>query len=101
MQLLSEIKDLQDLKDTWAEVDGVFHVEYRFYYPYKLFYNSNGRASSKAFDLTNTEKLLQDAIFRTLDIDDKYVFCMKSSKHPAEMSRIDVVLKLETHDKAG
>lgn len=55
------------------------------YYPKQVFYNKEGLISSKTMDVSNTEKILIDLIFKeTLDINDKYITFMESSKHAGE-----------------
>lgn len=65
------------------------------HYPKQIFYNKEGLISSKTMDISNTEKILIDLIFKeTLDINDKYITYMESSKHAGDSYMIS--FRIET-----
>jgi len=71
------------------------NIQINVYYPKNVFYNKEGLISSKTFDISNTEKILIDLIFKdTLDINDKYITYMESSKHAGEAYMIS--FRIET-----
>ena len=80
-----------------AQFDPLHHslvVSYTFFLPSGILYNAKGEISSRSMDLTNIEKLLQDAIcdnryndriidnikISNLDLNDKYITRLQSCK---------------------
>lgn len=57
-----------------------FHIEIDVIWPEAIYYNSKGDISSKTFDVTNTEKLLIDCLFKVIGTNDKYITKLTSSK---------------------
>jgi hypothetical protein len=71
----------------------LFSVRYVFIYPEYIFWNKSKLVSAKTFDLTNTEKMLQDRLFAALGTDDRYVVDMHSSKRPGAMHEIRITIE--------
>lgn len=86
--------ELKQLGVRWLNDGGQFHVEYHFIYPGNKYYNAKGDISSKVYDLTNVEKPLQDLIFDTMGVNDKYVTKLISTKEPGADYQIKILLKL-------
>lgn len=72
-------------------------------YPKDILYTKKGMLSSRAFDISNTEKPLIDVIFlakystnttKNLEIDDKYITSMKSEKVAGEDYNISIKIQL-------
>ena len=93
-ELLEDHKELHELADDWRKDGGYFKVDFSFHYPEHIFWNRNKTVSSKTFDLTNCEKNLLDAIFRFMDINDKHVVLLKSSKHPGIGYEIKIKIQI-------
>jgi len=72
-------------------------------YPKDILYTKKNELSSRAFDITNTEKPLIDVLFlkkyatattKNLQIDDKYIVEMISKKVPGDQHLITVTLEI-------
>ncbi len=92
--LLQNEPSLKEFKKQFDAQGGRFTVWFSFYYPINIFYNKFGQVSAKTLDLSNVEKTLQDAIFREIGVDDRYVTVLHSRKLSAPEYRIDVSLEL-------
>lgn len=80
-----------------------FHVSMGFVYPQQVFYNAKGDISAKTFDLSNSEKLLLDCIFRVIGspANDKMVTQLISSKQPGDQYLIKIeIFAVEGHSRA-
>lgn len=86
--------ELKRLGVKWLNDGGQFHVEYHFTYPGNKYYTSKKDISSKIYDLTNTEKPLQDLIFDVMGVNDKYVTKLISTKGPGADYEIRILLTL-------
>ena len=91
---LSEVKALADLAEEWRAQGGVFSIEIHSIYPHHIFYNKQRQISSKTKDVSNVEKPLIDCIFRHMDINDKYIVSMLSTKSASVRPGVNVVLEL-------
>lgn len=76
-------------------------VELHYSFPNDILYTQEGRLSAKAFDLSNIEKTLIDVIFlkkystelcKNLEIDDKFIVKLLSTKKAADDWNIEVVI---------
>jgi hypothetical protein len=95
---LEDIKDLTDMADTFKAHGGAFAIEISVLYPSHVYYNKFGQISAKTFDITNVEKPLVDAIFRErMQIDDRNLVDMVSTKGPGSHHQIIIRLKLDTN----
>lgn len=60
------------LKESFSPDQHFLKVNYTIYTPHDDLFTKSGRISLKAVDC-DAHKLFQDVIFRTMDIDDKYI----------------------------
>lgn len=92
-KLLKEQKCLEEFKDKFNYEPISIYIS--IHYPKHVFYNKEGTISSKTIDVSNTEKILIDLIFKdTMELNDKYIVYMESSKHAGEDYKID--FRIET-----
>lgn len=84
-------------RSKFDPLDHCLAINYSFLLPPNILFNSKGEISSRSMDLTNIEKLLQDSIFESryngrviegkiisnLDLNDKYITQLTSSKEPS------------------
>lgn len=70
-----------------------FQVEYIFTYPKYIFFNKQGKISSKTFDVDNCIKLLQDLVFAKIGVDDRFVTKIVASKCAGDDYSIQVVVE--------
>lgn len=64
------------------------------YYPRHIFYTESGEISGRTFDITNTEKPIQDLLFKVMGLNDKVVKKVVSEKHSGTHHYIDIGLEL-------
>jgi hypothetical protein len=95
----------EELKEQFDPTKHCFHIEIECYYPREILFTKAGCLSSRAFDLTNTEKPLVDVIFlekyatttvKNIGIDDKYITKMTSEKLPSDKHKIIIKIQLKT-----
>lgn len=96
IQMNGSYKSLLDFAETFKQDNHQsIEIEIDIYYPNWLFYTSKGTISSKTFDISNTEKILIDLLLvDILQINDKNVTRLISSKHPAKAYGINITLAL-------
>lgn len=88
---------LRAIRESFDPAKHALVMRMTFYYPRDIFYNKQGLASSKCFDLTNSEKPLLDIICLpkfhvqslpygcpNLNLDDKHVIGLTSLKRIAK-----------------
>lgn len=80
------------LRSEFTECGGHFEINIEVRYPMEKFYNKQGYVSSRTIDVTNFEKILVDVIFSKLQLNDKYLLNMKSSKKVGDREHINVSL---------
>lgn len=83
---------LDAMNNLWAFKGGVFSLQMTFMYA--NFYTLKGGINPKTYDLTNSEKAVQDLLFRQLNIDDRNVVDLRSFKRPGSYDSIKIVLEL-------
>ena len=83
-------------------------VSYHFYYPKSILLTKAGGISKRSMDLTNIEKLVQDNIFEeryngrlindiiisNINIDDKFITSLHSSKNLGDSYLIQVEIEI-------
>ena len=80
-------------------------VRIKFFIPHKIFYKVDGNISIRSNDLSNIEKNLIDLVFGSkhsllgLDIDDKNIVDLYSSKRPSSSYEIKITIKIITLNK--
>ena len=95
LHLLEDYKQLHDMADIWRESGGYFSIDICVEYPQHIYYNKSGKISAKTFDVTNVEKPLVDLVMnRFMDVDDKNLTSMCSSKRPGPMHSVRIILEL-------
>jgi hypothetical protein len=85
-----------------------FTIKLDYYFPIEILFTQNSHLSGKAFDISNIEKPLIDLIFlpayygenppysvHNLNLDDKYILSMTSTKHVAKYHKIEVELEIK------
>ena len=92
--LLQDIKSLQEIAEDFKVHGGTFSVQFHYTYLGSLYYTKDKRISSKVHDLSNTEKVLLDKIFDFIDINDKYVTRLLSTKRAGVNNSINVIMEL-------
>lgn len=70
-----------------------FKVSYTFIYPHDIFFTAQGRLSARAYDLSNTEKSIQDEIFKLIGTDDRFVVELHSFKKAGSKHCIEVEIE--------
>ena len=107
---LSEDAPKQALKDLREHFDPKLHaysIDLQFFYPASILFTKDGRVSAKSHDLSNVEKPLIDLLFlpshfdtpppygaENLNIDDKYLINMKSSKRTSEDYKMIITIEI-------
>lgn len=93
---ISQVSDILEMADKWRTGDyGQVHVSIVHVYPKDVFFNKQGKVSAKTFDLSNTEKILLDLILnKYMEIDDRFVTVLNSSKIPGAAYEIRVSLEM-------
>lgn len=90
------VEALKDLREEFNPKTHHYVLHLTFLYPRSVLYTKSGELSSKAFDLSNVEKCVQDCLFlpkfygetiyeaQNLNIDDRYVKCLISEKDESD-----------------
>lgn len=99
--LIAEYPELKVLGDAFNAHGGTFSVTYIFYYPEAVYHNKFGAVSAKTFDLTNTEKTIQDLVFAEMGVDDRFVTKLRSYKEVGVSHRVDIILKFNRKPDTG
>jgi Holliday junction resolvase RusA-like endonuclease len=95
----------EKLKEEFDPKKHCLTVEIVCYYPNNIIFRKDGALSSKAFDISNTEKPIIDVIFlekyatstiNNIGIDDKYIVDMVSKKRASEKHKIEINIQLKT-----
>jgi len=95
----------KELKEQFNPKEHCLTVEIICYYPKEILITKKGNLSSKAFDISNTEKPIIDVIFlekyatstiNNVGIDDKYIVDMVSKKRPSNKHKIKVNIQLKS-----
>lgn len=110
LHLISEeknVKKLKELRDYFDPDKHAYKLNLTFYYPRDIFYTQKGLISAKSHDLSNIEKVLIDILFlpkhfgsnpphkaQNLNIDDKYIVDLNSSKRASEDHLIEVEFEI-------
>ena len=98
---------LKELREEFDPLKHCYHIKLTAHYPKAEMYTRKGAVSAKTIDTTNWEKPLVDLIFlpkhfekstpygcQNLNIDDKYITSMHSSKQQGENHQIDIELEI-------
>lgn len=92
---LDEHKELHELALDHQASGGTFEVELVAEFPEHVFYNKDGAVSSKTIDCSNFEKPLIDLVFgHTMDVNDKFITKLISSKRPGAAYGIKMTIRL-------
>lgn len=96
--LLEEHKPLLDMAMDFKDASQAdFEVQITVLYPQHIFFNKLGQISAKTMDVSNIEKPLIDIIFKDfMDVDDRHIWKLISTKEPGANQRIDINIILET-----
>ena len=84
---LSKHKEaLHELRDFYDPKKHRFIIHMITYYPKEIIFTKKDTPSSRAKDVSNVEKSMQDMLFHKdfLSLDDKYVFDLHSYKRPSD-----------------
>lgn len=73
-------------------------VRYKFVYPEKKLYTKMGAIHKRSKDLSNIEKLLQDAVFKKLELDDAFITELHSIKASHTKDEYEIEISLWTID---
>jgi hypothetical protein len=98
---------LKELREFFEPKKHAYSIELGFFYPAEILHTKDGRISAKSHDLSNVEKPLIDLIFlpkyfdtpspygaENLNVDDKYLVDMKSSKRTSEDYKMIVKIEI-------
>lgn len=102
------LEALKKLRESFNSSKQYYIVHIDFYFPQSYLFTKAGACSGRAFDLSNIEKTLIDLIFlpyyfdkeppygaKNLNIDDKFILKLGSTKLPAEKHRIEVQIEIQ------
>lgn len=96
---------IKQFKEHFDIEKHLLQVEIQHYYPESFFITKKGSVSSKTFDLSNIEKPLIDLVlchrysgekYKNLEIDDKNIIYLKSSKGICE--ELTIIIKVDIID---
>ena len=96
------------IRDKFDSKKHSLSASYHFYYPKSILLTKSGEISRRSMDLTNVEKLVQDNIFEeryngriihdttitNLNIDDKYITSLHSSKNLGDSYLIEIEIEI-------
>lgn len=98
---------LSNLRNEFNPKLHTYDIKLEFFYPPHILYTKAGLISSKSHDLSNIEKPLIDLLFlpkyfekkvpqgvKNLNIDDKYITSMSSSKRISNNHTIKITLEI-------
>lgn len=98
---------LQQIRDAYQHGNHCFEVELTTYYPSSTYFTKSGHISNKTMDISNTEKTLIDLLFLpkyhelrppsgapNINVDDRYIVKLVSSKKPSEHPFTKMIAKI-------
>lgn len=101
----------KELREFFDEEKHGFIVNLKFFYPKDILYTKKGQLSAKCHDISNIEKPIIDLLFlpvyykkpspygcKNLNIDDKYILSMQSSKHVADEHRMEIEIQIVSNN---
>ena len=95
--------ELAKIRDNFDKFKHSIYIDIEYIFPHSILYTQKGCLSSKAFDISNMEKPLIDVIFlpkfssescKNLEIDDRYISKMSSSKSSGSQHSIRLRIEL-------
>lgn len=92
--LLDDVKLLTDLALQFKAQGGVFSLELHAVYPGSVYYTKDRNISSKVHDLSNWEKVLCDELFNRMDVNDKFITRLTSTKRAGSHHYIEIKMQL-------
>ena len=101
-------KQMVKIREKFEPKKHSLSVSYHFYYPKSILLTKAGTISKRSMDLTNIEKLVQDNIFderyngriihdttiANLNIDDKFITSLHSSKNLGDSYLIQIEIEI-------
>jgi hypothetical protein len=107
----SNLDNLMQLREKFNPEEHYYSIKIEMQYPESIFWKKGAGISAKTVDLSNFEKSIIDCLFlpkfhvtpfpygcENLNIDDKYVAELRSSKVPGDQHSVKVVIEIKSLD---